>query len=65
MGVQQGAGGRGLIEDRLSILGSAFLLAQAVHPLLLEGADRVVDGSDGTTDLRGDRGCVRTVGAGQ
>jgi hypothetical protein len=54
-----------LTEDRWHVLGSAPLLAQTAHPLLLEGVEGVVNGADGATDLGGDPGRSLAVGAGQ
>jgi hypothetical protein len=57
--------GLGRAEDRLGVLGAAFLLAQAVGALLLEGADGVAYRADGAAELCGDPGRALPVGAGQ
>ena len=57
--------GLGRVEDRLGILGTAFLFAQAVGALVLEGVDGVAHRADGAAELCGDVGWSLPVGAGQ
>ena len=55
----------GRVEDRLGVLGAAFLLLQAADPFLSEGVEGVADGSDGAPDPGRDLGGPLALGAGQ
>jgi hypothetical protein len=46
----------GVVEDRWDVPGSALLLGQAAHALLLEGVEGIVNGPDDAPDPGGDRG---------
>lgn len=54
-----------LIEDRLGVLGSAFLFVQAAHAVRLEGVDGVADGLRRAANPVRDLGRGLLVGAGQ
>ena len=57
--------GLGLVEDRLRVLGTAFLFVQAADAFRLKGVEGVADGSDGAPDLRSDPRRSLALGAGQ
>ena len=54
-----------LVENRLRVLGAAFLFLQASCALLLEGVQGVANGADRTAKAGGDLGWPQAIGAGQ